>query len=75
VLASGLTPHAVTPGTWYEMRLQMADTAVTALLDGAVLGTANDSTTAYGMAGIGCGWHEAWFDDFAVGNNTAAATA
>ena len=32
----------------------------------AVLATVQDAKSAYGMAAVGSGWHDAWFDNFAV---------
>jgi hypothetical protein len=40
--------------------------AVTASWDGALLASITDGSSGYGMAAVGSGWHEAWFDNFSV---------
>jgi hypothetical protein len=72
VLAAGDAGMPITPGTWYDMAIRAAGTSLTPLLNGVPLTAAvTDAASAFGMAAFGSGWHHAWFDNFAVANNTA----
>ena len=51
--------------------MQASGKNVTARLDGSVLAQVEDSSSAYGMAAVGSGWHLSYFDNFTVANNTA----
>jgi hypothetical protein len=51
--------------------LQAAGSRITAFLDNVTLATLTDTSSSYGMAAVGSGWHVAYFQNFAVRNNTA----
>jgi hypothetical protein len=72
VLATGSTLVPIFQGVFYELALQFKGTTITALLNNVVLTSVQDSTYSFGMVGIGCGWHNAWFDSFSVGNLTSS---
>ena len=68
VLASGATPAPVLPGVFYAAEVGAAGGVVTARWAGAQLAQVNDAKglSGHGMAALGSGWHEAWFDNFSV---------
>jgi hypothetical protein len=72
-LAQGATAGPIVAGAWHTLGLSFVGTKVTATVDGATVATVTDSGSSYGMVALGSGWHRAWFDDFAIGNVTAAA--
>lgn len=52
---------------WHTISLQMQDTTLTASIDGAVVGQADDATLSSGLAGLGVtGYQTDQFDNFAV---------
>lgn len=51
---------------WHQLELQAVGSTVTALVDGVVVQKMSDSTYSHGMVAVGSGWHQAFFDDFAV---------
>ena len=51
---------------WHRLALTFEGTRVRAAFDGRTVTTVTDDTFARGLAGLGCGWHAAWFDHFAV---------
>ena len=56
--------------TWHNIKLGFSGSAITATLDGATLGTANDSSYVRGQAGLGVvGYQTDQFDNFAVTAN------
>ena len=59
-------------GTWLTLKLDVNGTKLTGTVDGVVVGTVDDATFSHGMAAIGCGWHQAYFDDFFVSASTAS---
>jgi hypothetical protein len=65
-LAEGVTAAPVVPGVFYKAAVRAVGGTVTASWEGAVLATVQDAKSAYGMAALGSGWHDAWFDNFAV---------
>jgi hypothetical protein len=67
VLASGTTAAPVLAGTFYAAAVTAKGTTITAAWAGTTLATiTGDSKSGYGMAAVGSGWHNAWFDNFAV---------
>ena len=65
VLAAGVTPAPVLPGVFYTARVAAQGATVTASWAGAQLAQVVDDKklSGYGMAAVGSGWHEAWFDN------------
>ena len=49
-LATAKTP--VTAGTWHQLRLRMAGTSITGLVDGVEVVHATDATATHGLAGL-----------------------
>ncbi|MFC9329223.1 ricin-type beta-trefoil lectin domain protein [Kitasatospora sp. NPDC057015] len=65
-LTSG-TRTALGTNTWHTIALTMQDTTLTAKIDGAAVGTANDGTYTTGRAGLGVvGYQTDRFDNFAL---------
>jgi hypothetical protein len=65
-LAQGVTKAPVLPGVFHTAAVGGKGPTVTASWDGDVLAQISDSKSAYGMAAVGSGWHEAFFDNFKV---------
>jgi Galactocerebrosidase, C-terminal lectin domain len=64
LLAAGA---AIVPtNTWHGLRLAMQGSSLRCYVDGALVTNVTDSTCASGLAGLGCGWHGAEFDDFTL---------
>jgi galactosylceramidase len=63
-----LVAGAATIGTnaWHNLRLAMQGSSLRCYVDGALVTNVTDYTYASGMAGMGCGWHGAQFDNFIV---------
>jgi galactosylceramidase len=68
-LASGRVPFA--PRSWHRLQLHFVADRIAATIDGRDLGTVHDSTYPSGMAGIGCGWHHAQFDNLGITSDPA----
>ena len=66
VLASGQTPHPILPGVFYTLNVTAKGTTVSASLDGVQLASITATSSSFGMAALGSGWHAAWFDSFQV---------
>ncbi|MEY9895212.1 hypothetical protein ABIA31_008901 [Catenulispora sp. MAP5-51] len=65
-LASG-TVAALGTGTWHTIALKMQGSTLSAVIDGAVAGSATDNAFANGQAGLGVvGYQSAQFDNFAL---------
>ncbi|MBL1086988.1 galactosylceramidase [Streptomyces actinomycinicus] len=56
------------PGTmtWHHLALSFRGAAITASVDGTVVGEATDSSYPKGQAGLGSGWTHARYDNFKV---------
>lgn len=65
-LAQGTTGDPVLAGQFHTAFVSAKGTAITASWDGVVLASISDTSSGYGMAALGSGWHEAWFDNFVV---------
>jgi len=52
--------------TWHNLQLAMQGVSLRCCVDGALATNFTDSTYTCGMAGIGCGWHGAQFDNFTL---------
>ena len=64
LLAAGAA--TIPTNTWHGLRLAMQGSSLKCYVDGALVTNVTDSTYASGMAGLGCGWHGAQFDDFTL---------
>src|ERR1051326_2737796 len=64
LLASG--PATFPPNTWHLLRLAMRGASLSCYMDGLLLTNVSDHMYSAGMAGMGCGWHAAQFDDFTI---------
>lgn len=64
LLASGAA--TVAPNSWHNLRLAMRYTSLRCYVDGTLVTNFIDSTYSKGLAGLGCGWHGAQFDDFTL---------
>lgn len=51
---------------WALLSLRMSGSSLTPSVNGKALGVYKDSAFTAGMAALGCGWHEAYFDRFSV---------
>jgi galactosylceramidase len=51
---------------WHRLGLKFQGNRITAMVDGKAVGTATDSTYKRGLAGLGCGWHFSYFDNFTI---------
>jgi galactosylceramidase len=70
-LSAGATPIATgkaafSPETWHTLKLSFMYSIVQVSIDGAAVAELIDGTYAYGMVGLGCGWHTAQFDNLLV---------
>jgi hypothetical protein len=63
-LASGKVPFSLK--TWHHLALAFWGSAIQASIDGASVASVTDETHKKGMAGIGTGWNQAQFDNFAI---------
>lgn len=57
---------ALSPGTWHNLRLAFTGPSISAYIDGVRVTSIYDTSHSKGMAGLGCGWNLAQFDNFAV---------
>ena len=64
LLATGSA--TVTANTWHNLRLAMMGSVLSCYLDGTLVTNVTDFSYTFGLAGIGCGWHGAQFDNFTV---------
>jgi hypothetical protein len=80
VLTSG-TRAALGVNTWHTVAFRLEGSALTAIVDGVTLGTANDSTYGAGPAGLAVGvgesdiatrWRTAEFDNLAITPGSAS---
>jgi hypothetical protein len=62
LLASGSTN--VPTNTWHNLRLAMQGSSLSCYVDGTLVTNVTDYACANGLAGMGCGWHGAQFDNF-----------
>ena len=51
---------------WQRIGLRFSEDRITVLINGKEQGSATDATYGSGLAGLGCGWQRAYFDDFAI---------
>jgi len=63
-LASGTVKFSL--NTWHTLALKFKGSNIQVSIDGAVVAKVNDTTHKNGMAGVGCGWNKAQFDNFKV---------
>jgi hypothetical protein len=55
-----------TPTGWQRLSLSCRGERLVAQINGVTVATVDDSTWASGYAGLASGYHDAWFDSFAV---------
>ena len=63
-LASGKVPFSLK--TWHHLALLFKGSAIQASVDGVPVASVTDETHKKGMTGIGTGWNQAQFDNFAI---------
>ena len=63
-LASGKVPFSLK--TWHHLALAFKGSAIQASIDGNPVAKVTDESHKQGMVGVGTGWNEAEFADFAV---------
>jgi galactosylceramidase len=63
-LASGRVPFSV--NTWHKLKLRFAGATIQAFIDEKQVTEVTDGTYSCGMAGVGCGWHRAQFDNLSI---------
>ena len=63
-LASGEVPFA--PDGWHTLKLKFQGERIDAFIDDKLVGGAESELNPAGQVGIGCGWHGAQFDNFAI---------
>jgi galactosylceramidase len=59
-------PAAFPSNTWHNLRLAMRGSSISCFVDGSLVTNLTDHSFSSGLAGIGCGWHGAQFDNFTV---------
>lgn len=59
-------PLIAAVGAWHSLRLEVKGSQLTAVVDGQVVGMADDNAYGIGMAGLSSGWHETLFDDVSI---------
>jgi Glycosyl hydrolase family 59/Lamin Tail Domain/F5/8 type C domain len=64
LLASGAANVAT--NSWHNLRLALQGVSLRCFVDGALVTNFSDAIYTSGMAGIGCGWHGAQFDNFTL---------
>lgn len=64
ILASGQAPFS--PTEWQTIGLRFEGDQITVLVNGLEQGRMTDVTYDQGVAGFGCDWQTAWFDNFSV---------
>ena len=64
LLAAGSA--SIPANTWHHLRLAMRGVSLRCYVDGVRVTNFMDSTYGSGMAGLGCGWHGAQFDNFTL---------
>jgi hypothetical protein len=53
--------------SWHTLKLAFKGTKIAAFIDNVNVCSTYDITYVRGMAGVGCGWHNARFDNFMIG--------
>jgi galactosylceramidase len=64
LLASG--PATFPSNSWHNLRLSMRGSSISCFVDGSLVTNVTDYSFSSGLAGIGCGWHGAQFDNFII---------
>lgn len=52
--------------TWHNLKLRFRDKTISVLIDNKPVTQVEDDAYRFGMAGLGCGWHAAEFDNFSI---------
>ena len=67
IIANGtLAPGTIVEGKWVKLALQFRGSTILPEVNQQALPALTDATFTVGMAAIGCGWHQAFFDDFSI---------
>ena len=53
--------------TWNNLKMKMKGNQISAFLNRQLITTITDNSYSHGLAGFGCGWHEAGFDNLLIG--------
>ncbi len=64
LLAAGVMNIAT--NTWHNLRLAMQGPSLHCYVDDALMTNCTDTKYSSGLAGLGCGWHGAQFDNFTL---------
>jgi galactosylceramidase len=64
VIGAGKVPFS--RGIWHQLRLKFKGDSIDVVVDKATVALVKDETFKAGMVGLGCGWHEAQFDNIVV---------
>jgi hypothetical protein len=64
LLASGAASFP--SNTWHNLHLAMRGSSLSCYVDGLLVTNLSDYSSSSGLAGVGCGWHGAQFDNFTV---------
>jgi galactosylceramidase len=54
------------PGEWNNLKLRCQGKTISGFVNGQKAGEFADETYPRGLAGFGCGWHTAWFDNLSI---------
>lgn len=69
VIGSGKAPFA--RGVWHRLGLEFKGNSIDVTVDKANVAHVKDETFKAGMVGLGCGWHQAQFDNLVVQSDSA----
>jgi hypothetical protein len=64
VLATGRAGFA--SNKWQRIGLRFAGPRIAVLVNGRAVHALTDTRYTHGLAGLGCSWQRAWFDNFRV---------
>jgi hypothetical protein len=64
ILGSGMCEFKT--GVWNTLRIRCRGDRIMAYVNETPTGAVTDSTYPRGLAGFGCGWHTAWFDNLSI---------
>lgn len=64
ILKSGITSFDL--NKWNTLKLKMKGAQLSTFLNGQLITSSTDNQYSHGLAGFGCGWHEAEFDNLMI---------
>jgi galactosylceramidase len=64
ILSRGKTEFKT--GEWNTLKIRCRGRRISGFINGRQVGEFCDETYPRGLAGFGCGWHQAWFDNFSL---------